>query len=321
MRRKISVGSKALLVKDLLFVEGITRSGKFLLANILAGFKGVEPAQNPVLVQKIPIFAKFGLIDRKTAEEFLKHEIDIYCYEMYIGRNLNHRLSDKSSIFNHPRHKEFLKRCLAPEGDVAVAKFYKERPYSSFIMHETMPFIDIYFNIFPKLKVVHIQRSPMDLVFSWYKRGYGRRLKNDPRFWAIPFEEGGKLFPWYVHPNQKEYFNLSEMDRVIFSIISLLRLYKKGFSALPAKNKKKILSVRYEEIIREPRNVINKIAAFLRRKPSPQMPAILKRERLPNRAYFDSKDEKIAEIKKFASPKYFRSLLKLQKEYSNIQKI
>ena len=315
MIKKILIGSRKPFVKDLLFAEGITRSGKFLLANILSAFNGIEPAQSCRMLEMIPVFTKFGFIDKKTAGELLRCDIDIHCYEMYIGRNLNHRSSDKSSVFNHPRCTEFLKRCLMPDGDKALNRFYKEKPYSLFVMHETMPNIEIYFDLFPKLKIIHMKRSPMDLVFSLYKRGGGRRLNKDPRYWMIPFEEEKKFFPWYVYPHQKKYFKLSEMDRVALRVINLFKLYESKLATLSEKHRKKILTVSFESLMLKPKKEIVRISSFLGKKPSSQMPRILRREGLPDKSFFDSEDEKISVIKKLTSPEHFRVLLKLQEEY------
>ena len=309
------IGSRKPLVKDLLFVEGITRSGKFLLANILSGFNGIEPAQSCRMLEMIPVFTRFGLIDKKMAGELLRCDIDIHCYEMYIGRNLNHRLHDKSSVFNHPRREDFLKRYSMPDGDAALERFYKEKPHSLFVMHETMPNIDIYFNLFPKLKVIHMKRNPMSLVFSLYKRGGGRRLNKDPRYWMIPFEEEKKFFPWYVYPHQKKYFKLSEMDRVALRVINLFKLYESKLATLSEKHRKKILTVSFESLMLKPKKEIVRISSFLGKKPSSQMPRILRREGLPDKSFFDSEDEKISVIKKLTSPEHFRVLLKLQEEY------
>src|SRR3989338_8703693 len=180
MSKKMIIGNKKPLVEKLLLAEGITCAGKFLLANILAGFEGVEPVQNFNSLEKIPIFTRFNFMDKKAAKEFLRCEVDMHCYEMLIGRNFNHRISDKSSIFNHPKHEEYLKRSLMPDGDAALARFYKEKPYSFFVVHEMMPNIDVYFDVFPKLKIIHTRINPIDLVFNLYKKGYCRRTKKDP---------------------------------------------------------------------------------------------------------------------------------------------
>ncbi|MDP3731067.1 MAG: hypothetical protein Q8R34_01060, partial [bacterium] len=105
--QKISMDSRPSLVKNLLFVEGFSRGGKLVLGNIINGFEGVEPIQYYGLLEHIPFLEKFGLIDKKTAEEIIKCEIDTHCYEMLIGRNFNHRLSDGTSVYKVPKYKEY----------------------------------------------------------------------------------------------------------------------------------------------------------------------------------------------------------------------
>jgi hypothetical protein len=61
-------------------------------------------------LEYIPFLTNFGLIERNTAKELLKAEMDNRCHEGLIGRNLNHRIYDKSSIFNNPRNEELKKR-------------------------------------------------------------------------------------------------------------------------------------------------------------------------------------------------------------------
>src|SRR3989344_6802612 len=106
-RPQFIVAPRKPLVKNLLVIEGVSRSGKFLLSDLLAGFADIEPVQTHVSLEHIPIFEKLGMIDAEAAREFLRCEIDVYSYEMLIGRTLNLRKSDKSAIFNHPRVKEF----------------------------------------------------------------------------------------------------------------------------------------------------------------------------------------------------------------------
>src|SRR3989344_7801208 len=115
--KKINVGEKAPLVENLLIIEGITRSGKFLLANILSGIEEIEPVQYSGLLEQIPFLVSFGLIEQNTAKQLLRCEVDMRCYEMLIGRNLNYRLSDKSSIYNIPNYRKFLARTKIPDGE------------------------------------------------------------------------------------------------------------------------------------------------------------------------------------------------------------
>lgn len=312
---KTKIGNKIPLVKNLLFIEGVSRSGKFLLANILNGFRGIEPVQQHGLLDQVPFWAKSGLIEQKTAKELIRSEIDTYCYEMLIGRNLNHRRWDKSSIYNAPNYKKYLARSKEKNISKIMVRFAKEKPTSFFIMHELMPNIEIYFETFPELKVISIVRSPVDLVFSWYKRGTVRGYLIDPRIAKATVQ--GKHGPvlWFMYQWKDVYHQLSEIDRVILSIKTLSNRYETAYKCLPRKYQKRILFVSYEDVLSNSKKIIKTIGDFLNKKPLPEMKLILKREELPAAESPESRSQKSEMIKGVASKKYFTILLKLEKEY------
>ena len=316
MVNKIKIGTRVPLVKNLLIVEGITRAGKFLLANLIHGFKDIEPIQYYGLPENLSFLEKFGFINRRAAKEILQCQIDTHCYEMLIGRNFNHRKFDKSSIYNNPRYKEFLTRSNEPDREKLLAAFYKNNSYSFFIMHELMPHIKIYLDTFSDIKIVSIQRSPIELVHSWYKCGLGKRWGNDPTWFQIALGDNQGPIPWYAHDWTHDYRTLPEIDRVIHSIQTLDYLYKKSFSRLSSRDKNKILFVRYEKILSSPLKVIDSIKKFLNKNTLPEIGKILKKEKLPVKNYGAQILNKIKIIKKMASEKYFKILMDLENEYN-----
>ncbi|MEK7084475.1 MAG: sulfotransferase domain-containing protein, partial [Patescibacteria group bacterium] len=279
MKKKIIIGKRKPLVRHLLLVEGISRSGKFLLADLLSGLRGIEPVQYYGLLEHIPVFEAAGLIDRRTAEEILRCEIDTHCYEMLIGRNLNHRVSDKSSIFKNPRAKEFVRRSAIAD-DETLNRFYQHKAYSLFILHEIMPYIRLYFDTFKNItiKTISVRRHPVDLVYSWHRRGLMERLGKDPKLFMIPAEGGRGPMPWFVHGRQEEYYALSSLDRIIFCIEQLFKKYNSGYCRLPPAMKKKILFVDYETIVTDTKSVIQRLSGFLQKGVLPEMKGILRRE-------------------------------------------
>ncbi|OGF14619.1 hypothetical protein A3I35_01940 [Candidatus Falkowbacteria bacterium RIFCSPLOWO2_02_FULL_45_15] len=311
------VGERPYLINDLLLVEGISRAGKFLLANILHGFKGIEPTQYCELLEQIPYLEKFNLIANKAARELLRAEVDINGYKMLIGRNFNHRKLDKSAIFNNPRYKQYLKRSAIKDTKVILRQFYQARPYNPFIVHEIMPAISIYLKTFPRIKVVSIQRSPLDLVYSHYVWYLSYKKKFKKTLWplAILLRQGNNSIPWYTLVYQRSKNNKQLIDNIILAIARLLADYQSTYKSLSLLNKKKFLFVRYEDILVNPHEVIDKISKFLKREVLPEMSKIIKAEKLPNKEYNNLKEEKIKEIKAIASPECFNHLLKIETQY------
>lgn len=315
MKQRIKIGNKVPLVKNILFVEGVSRAGKFLLANILNGFEGIEPVQQHGLLDQVPFWAKSGLIDQNTAQELLRSEIDTYCYEMLIGRNFNHRRWDKSSIFNVPRFQKYLARSKEKDISKIMERFNKETPTSFFIMHELMPNIKIYFDILPELKVISIMRNPVDLVFSWYKRGTGKAYLTDSRIAKAIVQGKYGAVMWFMHKWKDVYHQLSEMDCIILTIKTLSDMYKATYRNLPQKYQKRILFVSYEDVLSNSNKIIKTVGNFLNKKPLPEIKLILKKEKLPAPESSELRNQKLETIKKKASKKYFDILVKLNDEY------
>lgn len=314
--KKITIGKRKTLVENLLLIEGITRAGKFLLANLMPALNGIEPVQYHGLLEEIPFLEKFGFIDRKTAQEIIRCEIDLHTYDMLIGRNLNHRKSDKSSIFNNPKSETYLARTDEPDGDAAVQRFQKQNPYCLYIAHELMPNIGIYFDAFPRMKVLSLQRSPLDLVYSWYHRGgHGHRWSDDPKIFVMVLASPHGPIPWFSAEWKKNYYKLSEIDRIIMAMETLVGKGNMTYKNLSARHKKQILFVCYEDILEHPDPVIKKIGKFLKKTPSKQLKKILASEKLPNTIDPAAKNQRLKEIQEHASRNMFRKLLIMEKEY------
>lgn len=317
---KIQIGRRAPLVKNPLLLEGISRAGKFLLGNIVNGFQDVEPVQYRPLVEHILYLENCGLIATRVAEEIIKSEIDIDFYEMLIGRHFNLRPGDKSSIYNISNYKKYLQRGGEPDGEQAVKSIKNKILYSTFIVHETLPNIKTFFNIYPQTKVVSLSRSPLDLVYSWHKRGWGKRYGKDPLAFNVVIKGAKGPIPWFAKDWQDKYYQLSEIDRIIKSIDTLTTLNEQGYKKLSQKNKRNILFLPYELILSNPKSVIKKLRNFLKKNPLPEMEKIIKREKLPNLGYLEAKKDKTEALKKIASKKYFDRLIMLEEEYNKKRK-
>lgn len=318
----IGIGKRKYLVEDLLLLDGITRSGKFLLANILSSFKNIEPVQYYGLLEHIPFFERFGLMDRETSKELLHCEIDFHCYETLIGRNLNHRRSDKSSIYNNPYRNSYKKRAEEKNIDLLLKNFHEKKPYSFFITHELLPHIDIYLETFPKIKIIVIERNAIDLVHSWWRRGIGTRIGSDPIMFQIPLRKNsGPAVPWYALSRDTEYYSLSEVDRIVFAIKTLKKTYHKTYKGLSKGNQKKFLFIDYDELLLRPNKITNELSKFLDIKiDQKEINNIMINEDLPNSRAIQERGKKREELKKITSEKYFLELLKLERKISSISK-
>ncbi len=313
---ELSLYKRERLVDNVLLIEGITRAGKFLMGNILDGFEGVEHYQYLGLLEHMPFLERLKFINRAVAKAIIQCQIDNNAYDLMVGRNINFRFDDKSSIYNSPRLKEYVQRTLNGDGDDIVKAIQQHGSYFTYIVHEVFPNIMLYFDIYPDCKVVRIDRDPIDLVYSWYNRGWGRRWGQDLKDFSLSIKGGnGKPLPWFIYRNIDEYEKANEMNKVIISIASIAEMGREAYNSFNDGQKKRIHMLTFENLVAHPDEEIKRLSAFLGRKPLPGMDIIKARAKIPDAHPREARGKKINSIKQKSSPEYFSRLMQLEEGY------
>jgi hypothetical protein len=300
-----------------IILDGIARTGKFFLGKVFCGFEGVEYFQYVSMIEQVPYLHKLGFIDESAAISLLQVNIDEHCYNMQIGRNINLRLDDGSSVPNSLESEVYKNRSISNINKELIVKQCADR-FSPFITHETFPQIQLFFKAFKEIKVISLKRHPIDVVHSWLIRGWGNRFENSDIFAFVPLIENNNLiFPWYVNGWEKEYHNISEAEKIIKCISVLMDHEKQAYKNLSLNNRKKVFFVRYEDLVERPENELHKIGKFVGKKTSNRMHKILKNEKCPNNISLKIRKEKMRDISNKASNKYIDLLLDISCIYES----
>ena len=304
------------LTESVLLLDGITRAGKFLVGNILQELEGIEHYQYLGILEHLPYLERAGAIPPETSRAIARCVIDNAIYDQMVGRNLNLRRVDKSAIFNLSDHARYLERLEEGDDAAAMARLQSGRYCFPFIVHETLPNIHGYLELYPQLTVVHVERGPVDLVYSWYQRGFGRRWGNDSKLFAVALraQRGGPI-PWFAADWADEYLSLGEMDRVVRSMLWLFAANRAGYAALDSAQRARVVITSYERIIADTTAEIDRLSVQLGRRIKPQMPATLAKERLPGPHPRDSQAARLAVIESLTDRRAFDALLALDDRY------
>ncbi|MBI4370960.1 MAG: sulfotransferase [Elusimicrobia bacterium] len=279
---------------ELVLIDGISRSGKFMLSHVAAAFKGIEFIQYPFLLENLPYLVRFGKLDFETCRIILQTDVDYAAYNMMIGRSLNTRRADITSVHNSVDPERLLSRAAREDESALVEEFLKNKRLPLFFCHEGMCNMRTILGIFPKAKVIHILRDPAALVMSWHKKGYGKRWGNDPKVIPFAFDTPYGTVPWFAVDIAKDYARADEMERIVLSIGRIMAMAREEFEALAPEQKKQILLVSFERFTADPEPDLKRIEAFTRKTRHPGMQAILDRERLP-RPHSEARNDALAE--------------------------
>lgn len=300
------------LVNNLLLLEGITRSGKFLLGNIVSCFDRVEHYMYYGLLEHVPMLVRMNLMNEDVACGIVQCEIDNFVYDYMVGRNLNFRYEDKSSILSYPGLHDCIYRM---NNGVDVEKEIDDNTLVfPFIMHDCLCNLHMFFKLYPELRVVHIDRSPVSLVFSWFNRGLGNRWGVDLKEFSLVLDNDGFPVPWFAWEWKDFWKDSCEMDRIIKSVLWLDDMNKVFFSSLADEYKAKVFFVRFEELLSDPNFVVRKLGYFLDRTAS-DLFKVLNYERLPNKDFGVDIEKKVKFIEDNAGSDFFDLVMKTEDDY------
>ena len=320
-KRKVFFVDEKPLVKKLVLLDGFSRAGKFFVGKIVSNLKKMDYFQAVYALEQIPFFHRLNCITEDAAVALLRKIVDEHAYNIRIGRNLNLRYSDASSLFNSYEIDEYIRRSMNQFGEInltadkIIDSFWKGNRCSLFVVHEVLPNMQLFFKAYPALKIIELIRHPVDVIHSWYLRGWGRRFGLDPLSF-IPVINGNKgPIPWHAYEWREEYEASCEADRVIKCIAALTEMCSQTYQSLSARQKRQILFVRYEDVVENTSSEIERICAFLDTEPSKGIPLIMAKEKCPGKISLNERARKISDIKKNAGKKAFALMMKLVNDY------
>ncbi len=249
------------LARNLSFIDGITRSGKFWLANLLHHFDDVEHIRHDPTVDHVSVMYHLGMIREDAAVSLLQDIVNRHIYENAIGRNTNFRFADHSSVYHSPKLQDYLMRVAGP--DVFPRQVFEELKrggrHSMFIAHDWLSIPEVQIKAFPGMKLLRIERNPVDLVNAWYSTKIGL----DRMFFSCRVKGSKGSVPWFAYEWRDEFDSMAEFDRIIRAILWLDDTARSAYDRLSAARGKRIFFTSYEAMAVRPLEEAEKIAAFL----------------------------------------------------------
>lgn len=317
MRKKIYFDErrKDNLFGKIIFIDGLSRTGKMFIGKIISALKNVEHLQYLPILEHIPSIYRIKSIDERAAISLTKISLDNFVYDFLLGRNLNLRPSDATSICNSAHYKKYLKRCSEESKESSLERMKKEDRYHLFATHEIFPNAKICFKAFPDLKIIEVLRHPVDVISSWHARGWPWRIGKDPLSFAPALKGKRCAAPWFAYKWIEEYETMSNMDRALKSVHAIVMMCKQSYDRLSEKYKKKIIFLSFEDIVSSPIIEINRICKFLRTRPEEHFKKVLKAERCPRIIDLFEREKKYQNIISNISPGSKKLLRYLIKNY------
>jgi hypothetical protein len=267
---------KTKCINDIVIIDGLARSGKFYLGKLVAGINGLEYFINSSEVERIIQINKAGILKSTDASALLLIAMNESIYNMAIGRNINMRHDDGSSVLNSFEKELYINRqSEGVAGEASIKQIINQERSSVFILHQSLKSVDMVKAAAPHSKIINIRRHPVDLVYSWIKKGWGHRFVNDPLSFDLVLQHNGNTVPYFAINWADEYIASNEYDRVVKSIVYLIEEESRVIEG----KRHDICFVYYDNLIKQPDKEMSKICTFLNRSPHESMAEIIEKER------------------------------------------
>jgi len=297
---------------NVVIVTGSLNSGKSMVAPIVSSLNKVEHLRKLIEVDQVLHLTNLKKIKREVAYFFIRHYLDKSFYEQLIGRNLNYRPGDETSIFTAKNPIELKKRAFLKRGEHVIKKHVKNKTIFCMDTHDGMMLFHLWREVNKKFKFINIFRNPIDTVNGCFNVGQGK-IENILFNEIIMFKKNKNIFPLYYLNNYKEYPKKNTMDRVIDEVLFCLK--KEYLNYRKYKNDKNCLFIENEDFAVNSDRNISKICKFLKTKRSNFTKKIMKRENCPREINPKVYQEKLKKIKFLSTKKSFQKLLDFEKVF------
>jgi hypothetical protein len=285
------------------FIDGPCNSGKSLISRILEGYERVEKSEDSDLFYWLCNLWRFRKLDEDVAIALIKLEADLRIYNLMIGRCINTRPSDVTSLEKYPFKSKYKERMLIEEHYTITEKISKERPILQNMISNAMGDIDIFLKAFEdRLRYIYVKRHPTDLIYNIWARGFGDRISEDPSERQFSLRWNKYSVPTYTHDWEKEYIGMSSMNRVV-RMVSITNNYDNdGYNKLNKKQRKQVKIIKFEDIASDPIPYCKDLEDFIGSKMTKEVYNILVKERCPRVINIKQREEMEEEVKDALTP-------------------
>ena len=312
---KVQLNRYKNITDNLIFISGITRSGKSILCPLISSFKKTENFTLNSVAEVVLAKIHSLLINKEVGKYLIKISYNEILYNLAIGRNLNLKKTDYSSVANHISFKSYQKRLITHENKLNFKNTLKKNFFPT-MFHDLMIDPQTIIEVFPKGKILNIERHPIDVISSWKKKEYGKKYLKNERNLILSFNKNKKIIPFYIIKNYQEFLKQkSDEDRIIFILWEINKIIKKKYKKLSIEQRKNIITITFDDLTTKTFDTLKRIEFFLKIKKSSYTYKVAKKENCPRKNDYASRQSKNLVIHKKISKTNKKKLLDMIKLY------
>ena len=289
--KNFDITRKDILLEKLIIVDGQPGCGKSMVSPIISSFKNVEKLSFIFEMEFISRLYKFNKITEDATSALFKLFVDLKLYEQMMGRNVNFRKTDVSSIHNYPFLDKYLQRIERPGDELIPKRIKNEKPIMHLTTHDMFLHADILFKTFQKkLILVEVVRHPLYMLIQQSLNF--ERIFGNIRDINIYYNYKNNEFPYFARSWENEYNKLNNVEKAIKTIDYHTKINDSVRKNLNKFNKN-IITIPFEIFVKKPDNYLKQIIDVTGTSFSSKTKKIIKSQNIPREKIADGIDLKI----------------------------
>jgi len=249
---------------DIIVVDGLWGSGKGLLAPLVSSFTEMSAYRIDSSYEFLCVARTMEKLSHDAFEFLINTNSDLGFYHGLIGREVNFRPTDDSSVWKQKQGWRYLTRLVSKGGD-SVVESAQTRNVGYLLMTHIITAVSkpLFEVLGPRLHLITIERNPLFMVEHWadYLSNFNRVREG-----TVSCSSQGSKIPWFAVEWSDEFVECSNLERALLSIARCSVEQNRALSNLSLKEK--ALRIRFDDLLVAPERSMQDIAQFLNRDPS-----------------------------------------------------
>jgi len=224
--------------------------------------------------------AFLGKIALDAVRAIIKLQVDLKLYNTMMGRDVNFRPTDLSSVFNNPDPNRYFKRLFRAGDGAVMDRIHNANPILNIATHNLLPFSEPIFSALgDKCCFVEIVRHPLYMVRQQSLNFAG--LTESVRHFTVYHIYEGRLVPYYARGWEEAYLASTPMERSIHFIDQMTRRSEGVRKFLRDSYGARIITIPFEPFVLAPYVWLHKLAEFAGTKVGDATDAVMRGQNIP----------------------------------------
>lgn len=271
-----------LCAKKIIIITGMTRSGKTLMSPIISSLERCEQFFLNTIAENILVMNYMKKINFNISDHLIKKTLNECIYDKLLGRNINTRKEDLTSIKLYKKNNIYTKRANSiKRKNIERSKELKNHIFP-ILFHSALLNLPLIEDSLNNPKIINISRHPIDLIGSWLRKNYGKNHYASSVATVCTYNYKNNLLPFFCLGIEKEFVKQkSNEDRIVKMIYNLNTKFKNNY--LKSKNKKNIYLVKLDHFVSDPKKYLKILCNKFKLYENNFLDIVLKEQRCPRK--------------------------------------